>query len=106
MTCMDVLCLGDEASKAAAKKKLLEESIPKYCGILEKRVKANNSPAGWAYGNKITYVDMRISVMVDALKSVNTVVVDAYPALQKLTEAVKARPKIAEWIKNRPQTEF
>lgn len=96
----------DDAAKAEAKKKLLEESIPKYFGGLEKRIKANNSPGGWAYGNKITYVDMKISLTLDRLLGLDPAVGDAYPTLKKLSDMVKEQPKIAEWIKNRPETNF
>lgn len=96
----------DDATKAEAKKKLLEESIPKYFGGLEKRTQANNSPDGWAYGSKITYIDMKISLLVDDLSKLDPTVPKTYPALNKLTEAVKGQPNIAEWIKHRPESPF
>ena len=96
----------DEAKKEAAKKELFETHIPKYFGVLEKRIVTNNSSDGWAYGNKLTYVDLQISLMMDMLTAVEPSLGEKYSALCKLNEAVKAQPKIAEWIKNRPDSPF
>ena len=103
---MPVFFGKDDASKAEAKKKLIEVSIPKYFGCLEKRIKANNSPDGWAYGKKITYVDMRIVSGLEMLFGVDPNVLDSYPTLKKLFEAVNAQPNIAAWIKKRPDSKF
>ncbi len=97
---------GDEEKKAAAKKALFETHLPKYFGILEKRVVANNSPDGWVYGNKLTYVDLRISITFDGILPLDPTISDRFPALKKLNDAVRAQPKIAEWIKKRPETQF
>lgn len=96
----------DDDAKAEAKKKLLEESIPNLFGCLEKRIVANDSPDGWAYGKKMTYVDMRIAVGVEQLFGIDANVLDPYPAIKKLHNAVNSQPKIAEWIKKRPDTPF
>ena len=97
---------SDEDAKAAAKKALLETHLPKYFEILEKRVAANNSPDGWVYDNRITYVDMRISITFDIMAPMVPDLADKFPALNKLNDAVKTQPKIAEWLKNRPETPF
>ena len=97
---------SNEEKKAAAKKALFETHLPKYFGILEKRIVANNSSDGWAYGNKITYVDLRISIRFDGMLPVNPTIADRFPAMKKLNDAVKAQPKIAEWLKKRPETPF
>ena len=101
-----VLFGKDDETKAEAKKKLLEESIPKYFGILEARIKANNAPEGWIFGQKITYVDMTIVDCVAVLSGVDKDVLGPYPCITKLNEAVTTQPKIADWIKDRPETPY
>ncbi len=96
---------GDEDSRAAAKKQLVEQGLPKYLSILEKRIKANDSPDGWAYGKKLTYADLRVYDIIDTVVLGEKLAsLDEYPAVKKCNEAVKAQPRIAEWVKNRPQT--
>lgn len=94
---------GPEEAKAAALKSLLEEQIPKYFAIMEKRIKAGIE---WVYGDKITYADMRLCITVDGLMGLNPKMADDYPALKKVTEKVKAETNIAEWLKKRPDTPF
>ena len=97
---------GTEESKAAGLKALLEKEIPKYFAIMEKRIKENKSGNGWVYGDKITYADLRLCVTVDGLMALNPTMADDYPALKNVNEKVKAEPKIAEWLKKRPDTPF
>ena len=96
----------DEAKKEVAKKELYEKHVPKYFEILEKRITANNSPDGWAYGKKLTYADLFISFTFDWVSSAEPSLGEKYPAIKKLSDAVKAQPNIAEWLKSRPDTIF
>ena len=100
--------IDPESKKAEAKEALYKEFIPKYFGILEKRIAANNSADGWMYKNKLTYVDMHLAFLCDGLveKAEEPKFIDEYPAIKKVWKAVNAQPKIAEWIKNRPETAF
>ena len=97
----------DETKKAELKKELDETHLPKYLGILNKRITDNGSPEGWIYGNKVTYVDLRVALVSDLIVSFNGAnALDAYPEVAKLKATVEALPKIAKWIKERPVTEF
>ena len=96
----------DDAAKAEAKEKLLKESVPKHLGSLEKRISANGSADGWAYGTKITYADIYISLLKDTIGRIDSDAPTGYPAVCKCAAAVRAQPKIAEWIKKRPDTPF
>ena len=96
----------EDARKAELKKELDETHLPKYLGILNKRITDNGSADGWIYGNKVTYVDMRIAVMMDFVLKASPNALDAFPAVAKLKAAVEALPNIAKWIKERPESEF
>ena len=94
----------DETRKAELKKDLGEKHLPNYLGILNKRITDNGS--GWIYGQKVTYVDLKMAILGDVLTKLNEQVLDAYPAVAKLKTTVEALPNIAKWIKERPVTEF
>ena len=95
----------EDARKAELKKELDETHLPKYLGILNKRITDNGSADGWIYGNKVTYVDLRIVNMLEFVLKMSPNALDAYPAITKLKAAVEALPNIAKWLKERPVTE-
>lgn len=101
----------DEAKKAELKKKIEEEDMPKYFGILEAYSTKNNSPDGYIYGNKPTYADFSIYNALGIKMAPNFTIYNAFgikdnfPRIGKLKAAVEALPKVAEWLKKRPETE-
>ena len=70
----------EDARKAELKKELDETHLPKYLGVLNKRLTDNGSADGWIYGNKVTYVDLRIVNMLDFVLRVSPNALDAYRA--------------------------
>ena len=92
----------DEAKKTELGKKITEEDLPKYLGILEKLV----SPDGWMFGIKVTYVDFVVYNVLDYGKKASGGVLDNFPALKKICEAVEALPNISKWLKERPESQF
>ena len=96
----------DEARKADLKKDLDEKHLPNYLGIINKRITENGSSDGWIYGQKVTYVDLKIALLGDVLTKVNEKTLEPFPAVAKLKTTVEALPNIAKWIKERPVTEF
>ena len=97
----------DEARKATLKKDLDDTQLPKYLEILDKRIKDNGSPEGWIYGQKLTYIDLRVALISDIVVMIGGAnVLDAYPDLAKLKATVEALPNIAKWLQERPKTEF
>ena len=89
------------------KKDIDNTQLPKYLGILDKRIKDNGSSEGWIYGQKLTYIDLRVAVLSNIVVMVSGAnVLDAYPDLAKLKATVEALPSIAKWIQERPKTEY
>ena len=97
---------NDDTRKAELKKEVEETHFPKYLGILNKLITDNGSADGWIYGNKVTYVDLRIAYLTDFVLQISPNALDAYPAIKKLKAAVEALPNIAKWLKERPESEF
>ena len=97
----------DETKKAELKKEFDETHVPKYFGILNKRIIDNGCSEGWIFGQKVTYVDINLALVSDFLISFGggANMLDAYPAIAKLKAAVEALPNIAKWIQERPKTE-
>ena len=95
-----------DEKKAALKKDLTENVIPRVLGGLEKLVAANNCVEGWFYGPKVSYADFYFSHFVTYLLAQAPDLLDKYPALKKLNESVTTLPNIAKWIKDRPETQF
>ena len=92
---------GEEASKEAAKKDLVDLHIPKYVGILEQFI----GDDGWAYHKSVTVADFSIAILGDMIFGMFPDQADHFPKLKKCMDAVNSLPKIAEWIEKRPKTQ-
>ena len=89
----------NEARKAELKKKFDEEDAPKYLGNLERCVSA----AGWLFGSKVSYVDLAFFNFAEYMPSET---IAKYPGLKSVSDKVAALPNIAQWLKDRPKTQF
>jgi len=54
----------------------------------------------------MTYADISFANSCEYLVAMNPAILDATPKLKALNERVHAIPSIANYIKQRPQTEF
>ena len=97
----------DEKKKEELKKEFNETHLPKYFGILNKRITDNGSSEGWIFGQKVTYVDLYLTLIADMLVTFGggAQVLEPFPAIAKLKATVEALPSIAKWIQERPKTE-
>jgi len=99
----------DEAKKAEAKKKYVDEQLPSYLTLLEKLLVANQGGAKFFVGSELTWADLSFinfvgwSAMAGADPSN---VLAKFPKLAALKEKVEKVPNIAAWIAKRPKTEF
>lgn len=94
----------DEEKKAPIIKEIIDEHIPKYWSIIEKKIQKNNSDVGWIFGNKPTYADFIIYNAAEVVLKIDGDLLQKYPEVAKLMAAVEALPNIAKWLKERPQT--
>lgn len=92
-----------EAEKADYKKKLEEETLPTMLTNLEKML----GSSGLFVGSKISWPDISVAHILTFITvyGINTDL-SKYEKLSKLKSKVEAQPKIAEWIKKRPETPF
>ena len=92
----------EEKRQVELKNDLKEKHLPEFLKIIEKRI--SDSPSGWIYGSKITYIDLYIAITSFIVAMVDPGMVSGYPAVSKLKETVESLPGIAKWIQERPKT--
>ncbi|XP_002731486.1 S-crystallin 4-like [Saccoglossus kowalevskii] len=96
---------ADEDAKAAAVEEYNTKTCPAIYGGLEKILVANNGGDGYYVGNEVTIADIAFVVTWEMTKMLNPQMLDSYPKQKALKDRVLALPKIAEWVKKRPETE-
>ncbi|KAJ8026817.1 S-crystallin SL11 [Holothuria leucospilota] len=95
----------DEKRKQQLLKELTEVQAPKYLGLLEKLLKANQGGDGFFVGSKISLAEIVVfNGIYDNLALF--AITNKEPKLQALVDRVKALPQIDAWLKKRPQTEM
>jgi len=95
-----------EADKPQAFKDFNEKTIPTALPALEKFAAANKEKPGVFVGGKMTIADIHFFAIIDVLQTKVPDVLSTYPTLKKIFDGVAAFPKIAEYLKKRPQTPF
>ncbi len=55
------------------------------------------------YSIQLTYADFMVYHLYEQALRVG-ISVDGYPTLQRLRESVESLPKVAQWLKERPDT--
>jgi len=92
----------DPTNKADVKKKLLDETLPKYLSKFEK-IKADNG-GDFIVGPSVTWADVWISNMLETFEStVEPSLLDKYPNLKKMKTAFFAIPNIKAYVAKRPE---
>jgi len=97
----------DEAKKAEAKKKFVEEQLPASLALLEALLVANNGGDKFFVGTEVTWADIAFMNFVQWTAMGGAVnPLTKFPKLTALDDKVKKIPKIAAWLEKRPKTEF
>ena len=78
----------DDERRAALKKQIEDEHIPKYWSIIEKRIQ-NNSTSNWIYGDKPTYVDLITCCWLELISDLFPNLLDSYPGVAKVKTSVE-----------------
>jgi len=98
----------DEAKKEELKKKFREEQLPASLGYIETFLKSNGGGDGYFVGSDLTWADVSFINFVQWTEGFGGAVdpLAKFPKLNALHKRVTSNPKIAAWIKKRPQTSF
>ncbi|XP_022086124.1 S-crystallin SL11-like isoform X2 [Acanthaster planci] len=94
----------DEAKKKELSATYYGETAPRFLKGLEEILKTNNGGDGFFVGSKISRADIIFYVGMEAFR--NDDVLKQYPKLYSLKERIAQDPKIAAYLKDRPQTQF
>ena len=93
----------DECRKEEQRKELEEKSISDTFGHVEKLVAENKD--GWIIGSKPTYGDLGVYATLEQLQEkFPNFSMDKFPKLSQLMKKVEGLPRIAKWLKDRPET--
>jgi len=97
----------DEIRKAELKKKFGEEQLPASLALLEKLLTDNQGGDKYFVGDELTWLDLQYSTFNKWIShsGVENPLVK-FPKLAALKERIESIPKVAEWIKERPHTQF
>jgi glutathione S-transferase len=96
----------DETKKKELTKKFIEEELPKHLQNLEVLGKLYGNGGHFFVGGHITWADLYFYDVTDNLHQVDANSINNYTWLQQNREEVAKQPKIAEYLKNRPETSF
>ena len=96
----------DEAKKQELMKNFLSEELPKGFQNLENLGKLYGSGGPFFVGNQLTWADLLFHEVSHALLQADANCLDKFPWLKQNRAEVEKQPKIAEYLKNRPQTPF
>lgn len=96
----------DEQRKAGFKREFVGSYLPLTLQKLEAVAAANNCPQGWIHGKKVTYADLAVCVLLEAVVGESPSLLDQLPSLARLKDSVEGLPNIAAWIQQRPNTPF
>lgn len=94
------------ADKAAAKADVLQTTLPRYFGAIEKIYAENKGP--FLLGEVITIADLKVMSIYRQLTDGGMFAVgepkalNAYPRIQAAAKAVLAHGKVASWYKKNP----
>jgi glutathione S-transferase len=96
----------DETKKEAAIKQFFAEALQKHLKNLEVLAKEYSNGGPFFVGNKLTWADLLVYDILEGLLQIDNSILDKYSWLQRNCEEVAKQPKIATYLKNRPDTEF
>ena len=95
--------IQNNKKKEEGKKNLLETVCPKILQQLEDIV--SETEGSYIAGDKLTYGDLfTVNWLQIWENQVSADLLNDYPALRKLKDAVLAIPEISAWIEERPKT--
>jgi glutathione S-transferase len=100
---MSVFYMPDNPGKEHLKKMVIEDKLPKLFGYLEKYLAKNGTT--FSAGSKLTIADLRLYSIISSCQSglldgCPTDLVDKYPHVIKLYQAIDGHEKVASWNKN------
>ena len=86
-------------------KSFLTDDAPTHLGNLEKLIKLWGSN-GYSVGSSLKWSDLQIYAVTYELKTLDSNLLSKYPAVEAVVKSVESNPKVAEYLKTRPDAAF
>jgi len=99
---------ADESKKEEEGKNLREKTVPETLDRFEKFI-AQNGSNGHVIGNKMTLADLALTATIDQLATMKHFVVtdlQKWPKIKEVYDNVRNDSKLANYIKNRKESQF
>ncbi|CAF3468739.1 unnamed protein product [Rotaria sp. Silwood1] len=96
----------DEAKKQELTKKFTTEELPKHLHNLEVLAKLYGNGGSFFVANHLTWVDLFFYDVGHNILQLDAKSLDNHPLLKQIRAEVEKQPRIAEYLKNRPETPF
>jgi glutathione S-transferase len=100
-----VFMAKSEEEKTEARKKFLAEDAVTHLGKIEKLIGLYGSN-GFSVGSSLKWSDLAIYDISSTMHQYDEKVLDAFSHIQAVRASVLANEKVAEYLKNRPKTDF
>lgn len=97
---------SDEKKKEELLKKFFDEELPKHLQNLEVLGKTYGEGGPFFVGNQLTWADLFFYEVGHTIVQGQATALEKYPWLQHNRAEVEKQPRIAEYLKNRPETPF
>ncbi len=86
-------------------KKFIAEEAPKILGNLEKLITIYGKN-GFSVGSGLTYADLAVFELTHNYIKAEKTILDKFPSIVKVRKSVEANVKVANYLKNRPESNF
>jgi len=95
----------DEEKKAAMKKQMCEESLPRFFGHYCRLLRLN-APKGVFVGRELTLADLMVYDLIDRLETRGLYDCRKHDDIKQLTSRVEDTPRMKKYMGNRKKCEF
>ncbi|CAF0860474.1 unnamed protein product [Rotaria sp. Silwood1] len=96
----------NEAKKEADMDTFLSDELPKHLQNLEVLKKAYSDGGPFFVGNNLTWCDLLVYDIFETILHIDSTILVQHPWLQHNRQEVEKQPKIAAYLKSRPQSEL
>ncbi|CAF1035121.1 unnamed protein product [Adineta steineri] len=96
----------DETKKQEGLKKFFNDEFPKHLQNLETLGKLYGNGGHFFVGNQLTWADLLFHTIGETFLGMDAECLNSYPWLQQNRAEVENQPEIAEYLKDRPKSQF
>ena len=96
----------DETKRQELAHKFLTVEVPKHLPNLETLMKLYGNDGPYFVGNSLTWADLLFHSFGETLLGLDENCLNNHPFLKQNRAEVEKHPRLAEYLKNRPQTQF